>query len=216
MTFSIGIRTYPRTLDYCRCTLSRLLHTGTLQHPLVKGLHLAHGADISPNANGCRALRMAAKDSARWVVAMEDDVDIIDDFIPSLVRWLIDFATPQQLFYPLSCFYPGAIAANTHQGAWLDYPISEFYGSQGFVMRTADALDFARWVPTLGLSFERDVSLDLRLAEWHLLRSPIQHLRTPAPCFLDHIGEFSAIGPPGSWERVGKVVGFDREHKYGG
>lgn len=217
MTFSIAIRTVDRVVDYCRSTLVRLAESGSLQHPELLGLHVSHGESLTPNGNGCRALRMAVRDEADWVVFLEDDVDTINDFVGSLDRWLDRFACEEILAYPLSCFYPAEMRTHRATGAW-KYPIDRFYGSQGFAIRTADASDFAAWLVGLGKSPERDVSFDLHLAQWHVMKRPNQkELITPAPCFLDHTGEFSSLGPPGSWERVGRVTEFaGRDWSYRG
>ena len=215
MTFSIGIRTMPRKQNYIGQTLQRLLESGTLQHPDVKGLHLHHGEGISPNQNGCRALLAAAKDEAEWVIFLEDDIDVIDDFIPSIQRWLTDWERQDVMAYPLCCFYSDATREFAKRGAY-DIPISKYYGSQGILFRTPDAVDYANWLTSLGKSFERDVSFDIHLSQWHTERLPKQKtLVTPAPCFIDHIGEFSLMGDPGSWARVGPVEGFGgREFRY--
>lgn len=209
MTFSIAIRTITRKADYCRGTLTRLVETGSLQHPELLGLHISHGEGISPNANGCRAIQMAVRDGADWIIFLEDDVDMIDNFLSDVELWLEDWSAPNVLAYPLSCFYSDAVKESRRRGAWDRYPLDKYYGSQGFAIRTADALDFANWLTGLNKPFDRDVSFDIHLAQWHLLRRPaVKHVITPAPCFLDHTGEFSSIGPPGSWERVGRVAGF--------
>lgn len=208
-TFSIGVRTIARRVDYCRGTLERLVESGTLQHPALIGLHLSHGEGITPNANGCRALRLAAADAPDWILFLEDDVDPINDLIGSVERWLERFARPTVRAYPLACFYAGSVALYREAGAWESYPIEQFYGSQGFAIRPADALEFAGWLESKADEPRGDVSFDIWLGKWHREREPNQpHLITPAPCFLDHTGEFSAIGPPGSWERVGRVAGF--------
>jgi hypothetical protein len=203
-TFSIGIRTIARRVDYCRGTLLRLVESGTLQHPSLRGLHLHHGEGITPNQNGARAIQLAAHDDVEWVIFLEDDVDMIDDFLGSVDRWLARYARPEVRAYPLSCFYSDAIAHFREAGVW-EMPIEKFYGSQGFVMPVLDAIAFSGWVERQ----PRAASFDLYLSEWHRLVEPEQpHLLTPAPCFLDHTGEFSSLGPPGSWERVGRVEGF--------
>jgi hypothetical protein len=220
-TYSIGIRTIARKNDYCRGTLLRLVETGTLQHPDILGLHVSRGEGITPNRNGCRALLLAANDEPDWVIFLEDDIDVINDFLGSVDRWLTKFARPEVLAYPLSCFYSGAMIHCAETGAW-EYPIEKYYGSQGFVIRTSDAVKFAIWLmgwcERYNFSEDRDVSFDIRLGEWHREALPDQKfLLTPSPCFLDHTGEFSSIGPPGSWERVGRVESFaGREWSFNG
>lgn len=210
-TFSIAIRTVPRTPDYFRATLHRLIDSGTLQHPSLLGLHVSNRPDLTPNENGARALRLAAQDSPRWIIFLEDDVDMIDDFLGSVDRWLDNRAQATIHAFPLSCFYPLELARCVEAGDdYWDYPLDLYYGSQGFAIRLLDALSFAHWVERLPNDYpRRDVSFDLKLAHWHRMREPnFPFMRTPSVPFLDHTGEFSAIGPPGSWERVGRVTDF--------
>lgn len=208
MTYAIGMRTMPRPQDYCKQTLMRLVETGTLQDRRVKGLHVSDGRGLTPNQNGCRALRLAASDEPEWVIFMEDDVDIIDDFIGSVDRWLERFAVSDVLFYPLGCFYIDAVRDARDVGYW-PMPVDKYYGSQAFVMRTPDALAYAEWLIGLKKAPEDDVSFDIHLQRWHKIVRPHQPVvHTPAPCFIDHTGEYSLMGPPGSWARVGRVLGF--------
>lgn len=212
MRFSIGIRTVTRVQNYLRGTLSRLVETGALEHPDVIGLHVSHGEGITPNENGCRALLNAAEDCPDWVLFLEDDVDMLDDIVGSMQRWLAEFATDDVLAYPMCCFYAASMNARRREGFW-DMPLEKYYGSQAILMRPHDAINFAHWLNLFVREHLTDpksgVSFDLKLTQWHhLVRPHVGYLRTPAPCFFDHTGEFSAIGPPGSWERVGRVEGF--------
>lgn len=211
-TYSIAIRTVPRAAaDYCTQTLVRLAETGSIAHPQVRGVHVSNRPDLTPNRNGCNALRMAARDQADWIIFLEDDVDFINDFIGSVDRWLVSHMDAAVLAYPLSCFYSGAMDAFRSAGVW-EYPLEKYYGSQGIVMRTGDAVTFANWLERKPIG----VSFDLHLSGWHREVHPDQKfLLTPSPCFLDHTGEFSSIGPPGSWERVGRVESFGgRDYSY--
>lgn len=195
------MRTVTRAENYCAATIQRLLETGTIQHRDVRGFHVSHGEGLTPNQNGFQALRMAAHDAADWIIFIEDDIDIIDDFIGSVERWLAKFATPEVLAYPLGSFYPTITPWHHERGAW-DIPCDMYYGSQAVLFRTCDALDFARWAEQSG----RDTEFDLHIAQWQEARtSSGARLLTPAPCFVDHVGVKSAMG---SWERTGRMLDF--------
>lgn len=210
MTFSIGLRTITRLQRYCQQTLQRYLESGVVYHPSVVGFHVSHGEDCSPNENAVRALRMAARDNPDWVIFSEDDVDIINDLIGSLERWLDRFARPTVRAYPLGCAYPGLIQLARDRGCW-DYPLEQFYGTQVVVFRTVDALDYATFLENIPIDANRrDICFDLWLGNWHRQVEPNQlHLLTPAPCFIDHVGQFSIMGDnKQSWERCGRFEAF--------
>lgn len=211
MTFGIGLRTVDRPQNYCAETLLRLQQTGTIYHPSVKGFYVSHGEGLTPNENGAKALRLAAQDNPDWVLFLEDDIDVIDDLIGSVERWLTAFAHQDILVYPLGCAYPSIVGQAAERGAW-DYPIADtFYGTQALLFRTPDALAYAAWLLEIPEHVSRrEICFDLWLAKWHLEQRPDQKfLRTPAPCFVDHLGEHSIMGDnKQSWERCGRFEAF--------
>ena len=189
MTFSITIRTCTREVDYYKQTMQRLRETGTLDHPSVIGFHVSHGHSTTPNENGANALRRGASDNPDWVLFLEDDIDIIDDFIPSLEAWLEKFATPKCLVYPLGSFYPSITHAMHKEGVWY-MPSDSYYGSQALVMRPVDALEYADYIVTTPWV----AGFDRQLADW--LEKKLGQktvFPTPCPCFVDHLGEVSAV-----------------------
>lgn len=210
MTFSIGMRTMFRRADYCSQTVARLSETGSLHHRDVVGFHVSHGEGITPNMNGVHALRMAAKDGADWVLFLEDDIDIVDDFVGSVSRWLQDHATPDVLAYPLGSFYKNVTdcPAVIQAGEWR-IPRRLYYGSQAVVFRTPDAADYADWLEAYTRvqdDKDRSGSFDLRISDWHGERRPkTETLCTPIPCLVDHIGEESLMG---TWTRTGRILHF--------
>lgn len=209
MTFSIAMRTMPRPYDYCRDTLRRLVDVGVFQHRSVIGFHLHHGDGLTPNQNGIGALQRAVRDHADWVLFLEDDIDVIDDFMGSVERWLTRFAKPTVRVYPLGCFYPESIKENRERGVW-ELPLPKYYGSQAVLLRTDDAASYAEY---LGRLAHEESHFDLLLADWHIRQEPLQpHLLTPAPCFIDHLGEQSLMG---TWDRTGRMTEFaGREWSY--
>ena len=138
MTFSICIRTVYRPQNYLNGLLRRLAETRTLEDRSVRGLHVSHGEGLTPNANAVRALRMSAADEADWILFLEDDIEIVNDFIGSVSRWLTDFARYDVLFYPLGSFYPFISKDHHERGAW-DMGLDLYYGSQAVAFRARDA-----------------------------------------------------------------------------
>ena len=211
MTFSICIRTIIRPVDYCRSVIMRLAETNSLCHTSVIGFHVQHGEFLTPNMNGVTALRLAAKDKADWILFLEDDIDIIDDFIGSVERWITKFAHPEILVYPLCSFYPEISRSFHKDGVW-QISTDLYYGSQAILFRTQDALDYANW---LAMRPEVETQFDLNIVHWHANRRPkVTVFISPAPCFVDHIGKESLMG---TWERTGSVQDFaGRQWSYHG
>jgi hypothetical protein len=205
MTFSLGMPTVAR--PYRRQTFQRLVETGTLEHPSVRGFHLVHNR--TPNSHVFQLLRACLSDDTEWVIYLEDDIDIIDDFLGSTERWLADVATPDVLFYPLGCGVRGkvkqALAAQARRWNW---PLNTFFGATGFAMRSIDAFRFLEdccFYPDAPPSYI-DASLDHMMRRWHLHLSPARMVPTPVPCFVDHLGEVSSQQVEAHW--TGSYVGW--------
>lgn len=216
-TYSLCIPTVPRPEGHCARLLARLVETGTLTHPQVRGLHVACEDGNGPNETAARALFAAVDDMADWIVFLEDDIDIIDDLIGSTDRWLREFHRTEILFYPLGCNARRAMRAASAAGqrAW-NYPIEEFYGACGLVFSTGAAALFLtetwrkpEWMmPWCGL--------DENLKRWHQLVYPNQpHLVTPVPSFIDHLGAVSSIDKSQSHFTGRYPVVADRSFRYG-
>jgi hypothetical protein len=213
VTLSIGIRTVTRLELYLQHTLQRLSEV-TKGSTFVQNVHVSYGDGLEPNENALRALSFALADGTDWVLLLEDDLEFIDDFAGSLQRWLDKFVIPTVHFYPLGCFYPSAIQAARQDGMW-EQPLLGYYGSQAVVFRAADAQALIEWFPSRptlkadsGWDYPRDRCFDLYLAAWHRHFEPTRDtVRTPAPCFIDHVGTTSAISHR-EHHGAGRVDGF--------
>lgn len=205
MTFSIGLRTAPREVDYLTATLKRLAESGTMKHPQVLGVHVAYGEGLTPNENGCRAMQFALNDKPDWVIFLEDDIDVLDDFIGSVSRWLSDHERPHVHLYPLACQYSRCF---DERATFWEYSTPAYYGSQGLVLRAMPAQAFINFVRT---EWKPPRAFDMALARWHEQYEPsTTHLVTPVPCFIDHLGDVSTFG-----YNVGRFEGWrGREYSY--
>lgn len=186
MTFSIAMTSVDR--PYRHHTFLRLVETGTLEHPLVRGFHIAYNR--LPNPNTIHVLEQALLDEADWILFLEDDIEIVDDFLSSTDRWLTDFSHPNIHFYPLGCGVRSALhrARAQELRSW-DWPVRNFYGATAVALRPAFAAAFcdahrqqSDWLmPIYGL--------DENLKRAHQRLYPEQaFIRTPVPCLIDHRG----------------------------
>lgn len=191
MTFSLCIPTVER--PYRSHLFRRLVETGTLEHPLLKGFHVAYGR--GPNDNAVHALRSAVADDADYVLFLEDDVEIVDDFLGSVSRWLGEVVEPRIHFYPLGCAARRAARQCIKAGhaAW-HYPVKEFFGACGLVFPSASALTFCDTCVQRPDWMMEWNGLDVNLKRWHQRIEPTQaYLLTPFPCLIDHRGEQSSL-----------------------
>lgn len=205
MTYSICIPTVSR--PYRGHVFTRLLETRTLEHPLISGFHIAYNR--LPNENALYAMRLAIADRADWIIFMEDDIEIIDDFLGSTDRWLRDFADARTHFYPLGCGVRRAFLRAQQAGAhkW-DWPIRHFYGATAVAFRREDAERFCDVAETCPAWMVDVTGLDENMKRWHQRAYPdVQTVPTPIPCFVNHLGQqTSQTMAPEHW--TGDYVGF--------
>ena len=190
MTYSLAITTVDR--PYRHTFFQRLLDTGTLTHPLVRGVHIIQNR--LPNEAFLYASRAAQRDHTDWVIILEDDIEMIDDFMGSTDRWLTAVQQPTLQFYPLGSALRRAMrrahAAGVRTVPW---PIRHFYGMTAVAIRLTPLAMFCAelerspdWmVPVYGV--------DENFKRWHLRTYPSQRdTLTPYPCFVDHRGAVSS------------------------
>lgn len=186
MTYSITMTSVER--PYRHDTFLRLVETGTLEHPLLCGFHIAYNR--LPNINTVHVWQQALLDNADWILFLEDDIDIIDDFLGSTDRWLADHARAHIQFYPLGCGVRGAMRRAKEQRARsFNWPIRAFYGATALALRPAFVRDFCETYAQHPDWMMNPYGLDENLKRYIQRMYPDQpHICTPVPCFIDHRG----------------------------
>lgn len=190
MTYSLAITTVERV--YRQTFFQRLLDTGTLTHPRVRGVHIVQNR--LPNEAFVYASRAAIYDNPDWVIVLEDDIDIIDDFIGSVDRWLSDVEEPTLQFYPLGCALRRAMRhAVSRQDRSLRWPIRHFYGMTAVAIRRDPLALFCDELERSPDWMVPVYAIDENFKRWHLRRySSQKDTITPVPCFIDHCGAVSS------------------------
>jgi hypothetical protein len=201
MTFSFAVRTVPARRELFARLMTMLLHQ--LTFPSVRGIHVSADPTVPPNRNGTRAIEAALADESDWIIFLEDDAGLIYDLVGSVERWMDDHHDPNVHIYPLGAQY--AEVFNWKPPMWT-YPLKDYYCSVAFVVR-------ATMVPSLVAFFNRDVAtrqgFDLEIARWHATVSSSDHLLTPVPCFVEHLGDDSTLINGRSMRNVvGRFHGF--------
>lgn len=112
----------------------------------------------TPNANGIAQVEALELAPAEWLVMLEDDITVCDDFHGSVLRWLDRHATPEVHVYRFCAFGP---PQTVHRDMAV-YPLREQRGSQAIALRAGEARDFAAWATS-------------RATTWRPRRAPFQH-----------------------------------------
>ncbi len=159
------------------------------------------GQRRTPNENVATALLVGAGTDARWVLFLEDDIDVCGWFLDSVGAWLDAHARDDRRVYAFGAAYQQILDVVTRGGTSWDYPVSAFYGTQAFAVRHADARSLAEWLfdhpRYLGDDgVGRDACYDLAIHRWSAARYPtLRFFLASAPSFVQHTGRSSVIQP---------------------
>lgn len=207
---AITIKTKDRSpaKNYLRQTLDNLARAGVLDSPLLHSYEIVATEETDPprslQANASRAIQLAAEKDAGWCLVLEDDLDFCDQFLDSLVKWLIDHARKNYKgFFALGANYAQITVAAKRGETYWSYPVEAFYGAQALVWRREDAQKCAEWLGSDPVyNGVRNHGHDLLLQQWGKSLGLIYFIAS-APSMVQHIGEESGIGNRffqfGSW-----------------
>jgi hypothetical protein len=158
----------------------------------------------SGKQNFAEALDVGARSGALWTLVLEDDVDVVDDFVDGVGRWLDDHAVAWPTCYPL-CGNNRVISRLAADGvsSW-QYPVASFWGFQAIVMRAAEAASVAAWLRAYPEFVHSDgrrdpEAHDLELHRWAESHR-ISHFVGSCPSFVQHVGVESFINPDRTWD----------------
>jgi hypothetical protein len=146
------------------------------------------------NLNVARALEIGL--SKKWILFLEDDIDVIKDFVESVALWIEHHENKDIAIYPLAASYQSVIDAAKKGETSINYPHNNFYGTQGMLFRSKDIqglIDYLREDP-----YRKNVdgtAWDLIISEWSNKTSPVKHFITPVPSFVQHDGRSSIVNP---------------------
>jgi hypothetical protein len=148
--------------------------------------------------NAGRALILGSLTSAPWVLFCEDDIDVCARFLDSVGVWLdVHGHGSHNDHYRLFAF--GAAYDQTLQAyrrnldSW-DYPVSAFYGTQCFAVRSKDAASLGQYIstnPPINGTARNPNAYDLMIHAWANLTYPGCSFLASAPNFVEHIGRQS-------------------------
>jgi glycosyltransferase involved in cell wall biosynthesis len=140
------------------------------------------------------AIRSASEAAARWVLVLEDDIDVCDDFLESVAAWLEQHATSRHRMYAFGASYSPQIrlANNAGRTIW-PYHIPQFYGAQALAWAREDAQQLAEWLgDDPSYKGNRDAHHDILLQQWGQGLG-LTHFAASVPSFVQHIGTESTL-----------------------
>jgi glycosyltransferase involved in cell wall biosynthesis len=146
-----------------------------------------------PNEAVAGALDLTS--DSKWILFLEDDIDVCGNFVDSAGAWLDDYADPDIPVYALGVNSP-AVMQHARKGihAWR-YPTADFYGTQAVAIRAEAAPEIAAYLREHCYRYgERGAQYDHLIRDW-LLEQGVDELITPCPSFVQHIGRTSSIDP---------------------
>lgn len=167
-------------------------------HPVVR-----HVPNVrrTPNANGLAQIAVLDEAPAEWLLMLEDDIDVCDDFPGSVLRWLDRHARPEVHVYRF-CAFGGALA--NAPGVAI-YPLREQRGSQAIALRGDEAPACLSWAAVKGKSWrprgarfqdQPDLGFDKLIGYWALDRWPTSRVSyVSEPHMVRHIGIESGLYP---------------------
>lgn len=179
------IRTSPTRTKYCGRTVDNLIASNDGQeHRLI-----IVSSNKTPNENGLDALRAGIEASrGQPFVFLEDDLNFIRHFNRATETFVRTCGNIRTLIYPLCAAYQKELA-RCRGMAWR-YPVSDFYGTQAFVIAPSDAQLFLQWIDT-----QRPLAsagFDMLIKRWAQHHNKT-HFLTPHRSFIQHLGVESSL-----------------------
>ena len=152
---------------------------------------LEHPTRLCANDNVAKILRHCAKKTDKYVMYMQDDVDIRPMFMESVDSFVEKY--PDEIMWTFHAAYSEVLTrAKSKKDKWR-YPLKNYYGSLCYVLRIDQALEYADELSKLarqGTGKGGDIILSKWLRNKHGEGAKIA---ASCPCYVQHIGEESIL-----------------------
>jgi hypothetical protein len=164
-----------------------------------KKIHI-HRANLFrvANLNVAEALNFGASLNRKWVLFLEDDIDVCDKFIESVTLWLNENGLREDRhIFAFGANYDSIDSAYALKKTTWDYGINLFYGTQAIAFRSRDAHNLSCYLKENVFSQNAEgTAYDLVMASWAKDVWPeIKYFLASVPSFVQHIGRESIINP---------------------
>jgi len=161
--------------------------------PVCANLNVADALEYATSLDARDMIEPGATTGADFVLFMEDDIAFIGDFFGSVARWLDDHIASRQIIYPLGANFDDVVEITRTGGTWWNYPTSQFYGTQAFLIRSRDVKGCVEYIREHCYDLHSEgTGYDHLIRDW-LLSQDMMYLTTPCPSFVQHVGTQSVI-----------------------
>jgi len=157
-----------------------------------------HG-DRTLQQNAQRCIELVSRGNSKWCLVLEDDLDVCDRFLESVVYWLEEHQLHGTMMYVFGANYDQiALAHHMHQTSWA-YPCQSFYGALACAWLRETAADLAKWLgpdpflKKMNGDELRTHAHDLKLGQWGIEQG-LHFFLSAVPNFIQHIGVESSLG----------------------
>lgn len=147
----------------------------------------------SRNGNAIECLKIGIATGAPWILFIEDDVDVCDDVLGSIDRWLIEHGRRDRHLYTFATPYRAINAAWDRGMTSWDFPVKSFYGNQALAFTRADAISAVSFIEQRMTTWDTGQGFDLLLKEWATTVWRAEVFLSSVPSFVQHIGEESSL-----------------------
>ena len=167
----------------------------------LPGVAIDHAEEPRYAQGNCAtALLMGANSGAKWVLQIEDDIDVVDDFLGSVGRWLDRHGAEDRPLYAFSSDHSAIDRARERGEEFWEYAVSNFWGFQCFAVSAATARDLGQWyLDNPGYKHDDGrvdfYSHDIGVQRWAAERGHTM-FRGSVPVFVQHLGEERAVPYP--------------------
>lgn len=148
--------------------------------------------------NAARAIRVASRKGADLVLVLEDDLDVVDGLLETVVAWYKDHEESGQT-YALGANYARIQYLASIGRSYWHYPVKDFYGAQALLWSRKTAVHLEEWLgeepvyETEDGEERRGRNHDLLLHRWAEERGH-EHFIAAVPSLVQHVGQDSTIG----------------------
>jgi len=144
--------------------------------------------------NAGHALICGGLSGAKWVLFLEDDIDVCGDFLGSVGRFLDRYGRREQFrLYAFGAAYDQISDMRLQGYDHWRYPVSAFYGTQAFAARAEDAVSLGQYISSNPMvrGVYNPNAYDLMFHDWAAVHYPGCEFLASAPSFVQHIGRES-------------------------
>lgn len=142
--------------------------------------------------NFSRSLRYGAAQAKRYVILMEDDVELVPHFMDTLNKFVGKYN--KEYLWSMHAAYK-EIAKEAKKGKdMFKLSAGKFYGNLCIILKVEYALELADWIDVYRIKKKARKCVDLQVGKWlRVMHKDNPYVCCMCPCKVQHIGDESCI-----------------------